>query len=142
MAKITKQRGLLLVDEDNASNYSDKELLIADGVLKVKCSDTETNMEYEFDIKVEVSMDKGGTITPLVVENSIDEIKMLQSVAETIQIVLLQRIEAEVSKTAGQNVNQPIDQHFLAFDALDQQAAADALAAVEDVDFRVDFVNE
>ena len=105
MAKITKQRGLLLVDEDNASNYSDKELLIADGVLKVKCSDTETNMEYEFDIKVEVSMDKGGTITPMVVENSIDEIKMLQSVAETIQIVLLQRIEAEVSKTAGQNVN-------------------------------------
>lgn len=55
-------------------------------------------------------------MTPQIVEKQVDELKLLQSVAETIQIVLLQRIEAEIKKTSGQQVN-PED--FLADDDFD-----------------------
>ena len=36
MAKLTKTGGLLLVDDDTASNFSDSELLIAKGSMQVK----------------------------------------------------------------------------------------------------------
>lgn len=89
MAQVTKQHSLLLIDEDTASNYSDQELLLAKGAFKVKCSDTETNKQHVFEIKVEVTVDKGGQITPEIIHGHVRELKMHQSVADTIQIVLL-----------------------------------------------------
>ena len=84
----------MLIDSDTASNYSDSELIVANGSLRVLCSDTETNRQFEFEIKVEVTVDKGVATTPEIVHNHVHELKMHQSVADTIQIVLLQRIES------------------------------------------------
>ena len=129
MAQVTKQHSLLLMDEDTASNYSDSELLVAKGALKVKCSDTETNKQHVFEIKVEVTVQKGGQITPEIVHGHVRELKMHQSVADTIQIVLLQRIEAEVKKAgpkAGAGGRA---------DGLDHGAIEGGLLSPEDIDF-------
>ena len=52
MAKVTKQGALLLEDDETASNYSDVELLVANGSLNIACTDTKTNKDYKFFVKV------------------------------------------------------------------------------------------
>ena len=128
MAQVTKQHSLLLIDEDSASNYSDQELLVAKGAFKVRCSDTETNKQHVFEIKVEVTVDKGGQITPEIIHGHVRELKMHQSVADTIQIVLLQRIETEVKKSAGPQGGGRAD-------GLDHGAIEGGLLSPEDIDF-------
>ena len=44
MAKLTKQGGLLLIDDETASNYSLDEILEADGLMHVTCLDTQTDL--------------------------------------------------------------------------------------------------
>ena len=97
---------------------------MAKGALKVKCTDTETNKQHVFEIKVEVAVEKGGQITPEVVHGHVRELKMHQSVADTIQIVLLQRIESEVKKTDPPQA--------------DHGSIEGGLLSPEDIDFQIE----
>ena len=94
------------------------------------CSDTETNRQFEFEVKVEVTVNKGVATTPEIVHNHVHELKMHQSVADTIQIVLLQRIESQIQKTGQRG------QEF------DHEDGIGAGLAAEDIDFRLEWDNE
>ena len=89
---------LLLCDDETSSNISKTEFLYAPGALNVAVEDSEVGDSFAFEIVLEVSLYKIGELSsPRFLSAAVQDIKMTQAVADVIQIVIQQRIEAHIN---------------------------------------------
>lgn len=88
MAKLNTTGGLLLSDDETAESYLESELLIAGGAMRVAVQDLDTGKDFNFEVPLEVSLDKVGQLTPEFLTAAVQDIKMTQGVADIVQIII------------------------------------------------------
>ena len=98
--------------------------------MQVAVKDTYYDKEYHFVIKVTVSADKVGTLTPQAVSAIASELKMVQSVADTISLVIVAGIE-EAMKPKKKQID------FMLNDSSNHNDAD--IVGPDDIDFGIEF---